>query len=344
MTVKDICLHEDVPLLLKNRFKVTTGLRHTKKDGSIIDMEITSHSLTFAGRPAAVILANGITERRKTEERLEKLNKCFLRFGVDPIENINRLTALCGELMGATCALYNRLNRGMLCSLGRWNMPPGYNPVNEPEGHICYDVINHGGDEVLVIRNLPKTRYAHADSNVKAYNLKTYVGRAVKFGEEYVGSLCVVYQKDVIPSEADKRLMELIASAVGVEENRMGAKEALKRSKDFTETVLNSINDAISIIDTHDFRIIDANQAFFNGHDLKKEEVIGKRCYEVLHEGSEPCTPPDTLCPLQNSLKSGKPSIFEQVHYIKDGSAQYVEVSVSPIKNEKGEIIHVRLC
>ncbi|NJK75246.1 MAG: PAS domain S-box protein [Microcoleus sp. SU_5_6] len=50
-----------------------------------------------------------ISDRKKAEERLAKINECFLEFSGDPTENINRLIALCGELLGASCALYNRL-------------------------------------------------------------------------------------------------------------------------------------------------------------------------------------------------------------------------------------------
>ena len=128
-----------------------------------------------------------ITERKLAEIRLSKLNECFMEFGTNPIDNINRLTALCGEFMRATCALYNRLDKGMLCSWGQWKTPPGYNPVDNPAGHICYDVINRGDNEVTVIRNLPETQYAHTDPNVIPYKLKTYIGTAVKFCDDYVG-------------------------------------------------------------------------------------------------------------------------------------------------------------
>jgi len=84
-------------------------------------------------------------------------------------------------------------------------------------GHICYDVIKIAGDELFVITNLSDTQYAQTDPNVIPYKLKTYVGRAVKLRDDYVGSLCLVYQDDIIPDEADKRVLEIIASAIGVE-------------------------------------------------------------------------------------------------------------------------------
>jgi PAS domain S-box-containing protein len=40
---------------------------HAKKDGSVIDVEVTSHSLEFDGRPSRLVLALDITERRKLD-------------------------------------------------------------------------------------------------------------------------------------------------------------------------------------------------------------------------------------------------------------------------------------
>lgn len=44
--------------------------RHRKKNGDIINVEITSNRVNFAGRPAEFVLANDITERKKAEDAL----------------------------------------------------------------------------------------------------------------------------------------------------------------------------------------------------------------------------------------------------------------------------------
>jgi two-component system cell cycle sensor histidine kinase/response regulator CckA len=62
----------DTPLLDNTRAnsgKDAAGVcSQQKKDGSIISVEIKSHELTFKGRRAALVLANDIGERRRSEE------------------------------------------------------------------------------------------------------------------------------------------------------------------------------------------------------------------------------------------------------------------------------------
>jgi PAS domain S-box-containing protein len=75
MTIKDIQPIEDVPALLKNVSEVPNDAdasRHQKKDGTIIDVEITSYPLSFAGRQAELVLANDVTERKRAEEALHR--------------------------------------------------------------------------------------------------------------------------------------------------------------------------------------------------------------------------------------------------------------------------------
>jgi len=170
-------------------------------------------------------------ERKKAEDKLSRINECFLHFGTDATENINRLVTICGELLGATCALYNRLEKDMLYTKGQWNLPGDYNPIDKAEGHICYDLIRNSTSNIRVIRDLANTKYAETDPNVKQYNLKTYIGMPVKFGRINIGSLCVVYQKDFVPDESDKNIMSIISSAIAIEEERMQAENAMRESQ-----------------------------------------------------------------------------------------------------------------
>jgi PAS domain S-box-containing protein len=87
MTILDIRPEEDIDPLLKATATPAQGLqspevwRHRKKDGTIIDVEITSHDLLFHGREAELILTHDITEQRRNEANLrlseERFSKAF---------------------------------------------------------------------------------------------------------------------------------------------------------------------------------------------------------------------------------------------------------------------------
>jgi PAS domain S-box-containing protein len=174
-------------------------------------------------------IVRDISERKRAEEQLFRLNECFLNFGPEPVENINRLTTLAGELLEADWAVYNRMENGMLCSWGTWNCPPDYPIRQEPAGCICDDTIKKNDGHLTIIRHLPGTAYAGSDPSVLQYHLQTYVGQAVKFDHQFVGCLAMVYQRDFVPSLDQQRLTGIIASAIAVEEKRKNSEEEIHK-------------------------------------------------------------------------------------------------------------------
>ncbi|MBI5935102.1 MAG: PAS domain S-box protein [Chloroflexi bacterium] len=74
MTIADIRPAEDVPQLMKHLAKQRPSLlhagewRHRLKDGTVIDVEITSHTLRMDEFDAALIVAQDVTERKRAEE------------------------------------------------------------------------------------------------------------------------------------------------------------------------------------------------------------------------------------------------------------------------------------
>jgi PAS domain S-box-containing protein len=199
-----------------------------RRDGREFPVELTIWPVQTGKIIRFNAFIHDITERKQARERLDKINDCFLNFGPDPNENINALTKLAGELMQAACALYNRMDGGLLCSVGQWQTPADFSPVHKPEGRICYDMIQQSDDKLFVVRNLQKTSYAETDPNVKSFHLETYIGKLVKTGGVSVGTLCTVYQKDVVPGQSEEEIMGIIASAIGIEEERRRSLEELK--------------------------------------------------------------------------------------------------------------------
>jgi PAS domain S-box-containing protein len=74
MTIADIRPAEDVPRLLHSIASSShhdieeSGIwRHRRKDGALIDVEITSHAFDYQGLRAEIVLANDVTERVRLE-------------------------------------------------------------------------------------------------------------------------------------------------------------------------------------------------------------------------------------------------------------------------------------
>ncbi len=148
----------------------------------------------------------------------------------------------------------------------------------------------------------------------------------------------------IIIGAAVGRMRDLTKSLTKKIDEQKLAENTLKLSNEFSMTVLNGMNDAVSIINGNDFRIVRANSAFLKELGLKEEEVVGKTCYEITHHLNAPCASLEHTCPIVDSRLTGVHSVYEHVHYSKDGRKIYVEVSVSPIRNKDGNItlfVHV---
>jgi PAS domain S-box-containing protein len=78
MTIKDIRPPQDVPALLESVGALCDGnesvgeWRHRRKDGTVIDVEITSYALNFEGRDAEIVVAVDVSQRKRDEAEKRK--------------------------------------------------------------------------------------------------------------------------------------------------------------------------------------------------------------------------------------------------------------------------------
>lgn len=84
MTIKDIRPPEDVKILLEYvreaaaaKCELAHTVRHKKKDGTVIDVEIASQPVDFGGRAARLALATDVTERIRTDAALRDSESKF---------------------------------------------------------------------------------------------------------------------------------------------------------------------------------------------------------------------------------------------------------------------------
>ncbi|HEX4913761.1 MAG TPA: PAS domain S-box protein, partial [Vicinamibacterales bacterium] len=84
MTITDIRPQEDVPKLLELAANRPPGLRyagkwrHRRKSGELIDVDVNTSTIEFAGRPAVLVVAHDITQQSKAESKLREVETRFL--------------------------------------------------------------------------------------------------------------------------------------------------------------------------------------------------------------------------------------------------------------------------
>jgi len=115
----------------------------------------------------------------------------------------------------------------------------------------------------------------------------------------------------------------------------------LRRATEFARTVLDSVNDAIAIIDTGDFRVLGCNAAFLDQVRLSEAEVVGKRCFELTHGRCDPCRSPGEPCPLLETVATGKHAAADHLHVLGGKRKIVVEISTSPIFDDQGQVARV---
>jgi len=116
MTIKDIRPPEYVDALVESvrspRQEISySGVwKHRTKDGRLMDVEITSHTLTFAGRSAALVIATDITARKEAQDALKAAEAKFRSLVEQSLVGIYIIQGdgfvyvnpKCGEIFGYT--------------------------------------------------------------------------------------------------------------------------------------------------------------------------------------------------------------------------------------------------
>jgi len=133
------------------------------------------------------------------------------------------------------------------------------------------------------------------------------------------------------------QVFRIFWEAIGQEERK------LRERTDEMETIVNGIQDFILVI-TPDMEIIDANESFLTKMRYAREDVIGKKCYQVYHKIDHPCNGGETDCPLREVVRNKRQVRKIQTRLMPNGQKRYYELNIYPIWEKDGKIsrfIHI---
>lgn len=163
--------------------------------------------------------------------------------------------------------------------------------------------------------------------------IKALVGVPLLAKGKAVGAMTLssrsVHQLD----QREINLLESIGNQVGLALENAILFSAVAKAKSEWETTFDSVTDLITIR-YKDYRIIRGNKATFKRYGLKPDQIIGKKCFEVLHQNDQPCEG----CYVTKTLLTKKPTSGERESKYLNGIFQYYTF---PIYNEEREVVAV---
>jgi PAS domain S-box-containing protein len=108
----------------------------------------------------------------------------------------------------------------------------------------------------------------------------------------------------------------------------------------FASALLEASPDGVMVIDRN-FRIINCNDSPLITGDKGREFVLGKSCFEVIHDSLKHCDCIGRVCPAQETLKTRQPSRVMHETSGFDGEPQISQVTAYPIFNQLNEIVQL---
>lgn len=117
---------------------------------------------------------------------------------------------------------------------------------------------------------------------------------------------------------------------------RKRSDERLRRSERFLNMIFDSIRDPFCIFDS-EFRIIRVNAAYAAMKNRRVDDLIGRKCYEILAGRDAACDG----CVVDRALQSYDPCPKEKLIKLQDGVSSWVEIYTYPILDEDGKVTHI---
>lgn len=312
MTLKDICLPEDLPRLFTDKtWKETAAQpseewRHRIKDGRVIDVSTASRPLEFHGRKAVLTVVQDITKPAQTEDSLQESGEQFRKI-IDALPAALMLVDAAGRIVMVNPA------GGELF---------GYEP-----GELTGQPIDH----------LLPERYRSRHTNLVAQYFSTPQPRTMgsrrdltgrhKNGSEFPVEIGLTHLR-----QGDETLVvALIVDIIG----RKQVEEALKEAKNRYRTLFEQSANAIFILDLEG-RHVEAN--------LRAAEILGYTREEIqVLSMREISAQVDQSTVVLERLRNGETiPPYERLFKKKDGELVWVELHVTAIRDEQGRPIRVQ--
>jgi PAS domain S-box-containing protein len=304
MTIKDIRPLDEVPRLMGNLAGDTSSFsrsgtwRHKKKDGTLIDVEITSHEIRFEGRRARLVAVNDITDRARAAEELRKserqlslvynhVSDIIFHLGVEPNDSYRFLSV--NPTFSRTTGLSEK----------------------DVVGKLVRDIIPEPSLS-LVLRKYKEA--IEGNTTVKWEEMTPYP-TGTKYGEVSVTPIF----------DANGNCTSLIGAVHDVTERKI-AEEEMRNAETRYRTTLDHMLEGCQIIG-FDFRYLYVNDVASRHGRTPKDELLGRTMMET-YPGIEKS---HMFFQLQRCMTERVPHSMENEFAFPDGSTAWFRLNFEPV-------------
>ncbi len=245
--------------------------KHRRKDGSIIEVVISSHELTFSGRRARMVVANDITARKRVEEALRQYTDRLLI-----LREIDQAILTAQSPQAIAQAVLPRLQQLIPCDRASVATYDLHNRIITRLAVVCqYETALSGGSQLPLLPDeysqLQSGRFLQIDdlqtdpdltaglAELKAEGLRSFLALPINASGRLIASLNLSHREPHVFTPQHQDIALDIAGTLGVaihnaqlyeaERQARAAAEAADRMKDeFLATVSHELRTPLNAI------------------------------------------------------------------------------------------------
>ena len=270
-----------------------------------------------------------IHERKRAESRLEVINDLLSTLGPDLVQNAQRLIELLARETNAQMVFFATGRGKKLVTVADWRVAETLPQCGQCGCAACRKILDYAAghyQEVAAAKLNPD-----ADRFVICPGAPhTFVGKIIRRQLEPVGIICLFFDRPYQPSQADRRLLSILAAALGAEENRKRTDDELRAMDGRYRQIISTAHEGIWVTDELDkFTFVNRRLAEMLGY--KEDELLG----QPVRNSIEPMDYLDHDCKVGLGRR-GQFCQFERRLRRQDGSELLVWISGSPLLDDSG--------
>ncbi len=312
------------------------------KSGEILPVEVAVIPIKYKGKQAEQVILRDISAQKKAEQKIKNLNS-LLKSVRDVNQLITKEIDLQKIVKGACNKLkqirdYRNIEIALLDDAAGITKPAGSSGVySSRKWEIS---LNGKGNAPKCIKDCFQRNETISIDNPKKYCKGCqYFEEDIQHEniiipifqqERVVGFLSAALLPEHQISSDEIDLLEDIAGDIGFAREKCQTEGKLWETEQEKALILSSVSEFIAYLD-NELRIHWTNRAATESVGLSLDELVGRHCYEIWPQQSEPCIG----CPVMKTIKRGKPQ--EQEMTTPDGKVWYIRGY--PVRGKNGDVI-----